>query len=108
MSVTVEADGIGRYAREAEAAVYFSCLEALQNVSKYASASRATVVLTDGDSQLRFEVTDDGAGFDPASSTYGTVARGDRRPAGCPQRRVEGAVGSRRGHQRGRDAPRLC
>ena len=44
VSVTVEADGIGRYAREVEAAVYFSCLEALQNVSKYASASRATVV----------------------------------------------------------------
>ena len=41
--VAIESDGIGRYAREAEAAVYFSCLEALQNVAKYASASRATV-----------------------------------------------------------------
>ena len=47
--VTVEGDGIGRYAREAEAAVYFSCLEALQNVAKYASASRAAVSLSDGD-----------------------------------------------------------
>ncbi|HET9671889.1 MAG TPA: histidine kinase, partial [Actinomycetota bacterium] len=59
--VVVEADGIGRYAREAEAAVYFSCLEALQNVAKYASASRATVRLLDGDGRLRFEVSDDGA-----------------------------------------------
>ena len=34
--VSVEPDGIGRYPQEAEAAVYFSCLEALQNVAKYA------------------------------------------------------------------------
>jgi signal transduction histidine kinase len=76
VSVTVAADGVGRYAREAEAAVYFSCLEALQNVAKYASASRATVSLTDGDGRLRFEVTDDGVGFDPASSSYGTGLQG--------------------------------
>ncbi len=74
--VTVEGDGIGRYAREAEAAVYFSCLEALQNVAKYASASRATVSLSDGDGALRFEVTDDGVGFDTASSSYGTGLQG--------------------------------
>jgi signal transduction histidine kinase len=74
--VTVEADGVGRYAREAEAAVYFSCLEALQNVAKYASASRATVTLSDGDGRLRFEVTDDGVGFDPAASSYGSGLQG--------------------------------
>ncbi len=74
--VRIEADGIGRYAREAEAAVYFSCLEALQNVAKYASASRATVTLRDGDGSLRFEVTDDGVGFDVASSSYGTGLQG--------------------------------
>ena len=96
VSVTVEADGIGRYAREAEAAVYFSCLEALQNVSKYASASRATVVLSDGDSQLRFEVTDDGAGFDPASSTYGTGLQGiaDRLAALNGELKVRSAPGA--------------
>ena len=32
--VTVDADSIGRYPQEAEAAVYFCCLEALQNVAK--------------------------------------------------------------------------
>ena len=76
VSVTVEGDGIGRYAREAEAAVYFSCLEALQNVATYASASRATVSLADGDGALRFQVTDDGVGFDTASSSYGTGLQG--------------------------------
>jgi signal transduction histidine kinase len=43
--VTVEADGLGRYPQDAEAAVYFCALEALQNVAKYAGASRATVRL---------------------------------------------------------------
>jgi len=74
--VTVKGDGIGRYAREAEAAVYFSCLEALQNVLKYASASRATVSLSDGEGALRFNVTDDGVGFDTTTSSYGTGLQG--------------------------------
>jgi signal transduction histidine kinase len=74
--VSVEADGVGRYAREAEAAVYFSCLEALQNVAKYASASRATITLSDGDGRLRFEVSDDGVGFDAASQSNGSGLQG--------------------------------
>jgi signal transduction histidine kinase len=56
--------------------VYFSCLEALQNVAKYAEATRATVTLADGDGRLRFEVTDDGVGFDPGGSSYGTGLQG--------------------------------
>ena len=74
--VTVQGDGIGRYAREAEAAVYFSCLEALQNVAKYASASQVMVSLADGDGTLRFDVTDDGLGFDTTSSSFGTGLQG--------------------------------
>ncbi|MGH2824188.1 MAG: sensor histidine kinase [Thermoleophilaceae bacterium] len=47
-----------------ESAVYFCCLEALQNASKHArGASRVTISLTHDDA-LRFEVRDDGAGFD--------------------------------------------
>jgi signal transduction histidine kinase len=74
--VAIEADGVGRYPREAEAAVYFSCLEALQNVAKYASASRATITLADGDGRLRFEVSDDGVGFDAASRSNGSGLQG--------------------------------
>ncbi len=33
---TVVAEDIGRYPQDVEAAVYFTCLEALQNVGKYA------------------------------------------------------------------------
>ena len=38
--VTVEADGIGRFPQDTEAAVYFCCLEALQNIAKYAHATQ--------------------------------------------------------------------
>ena len=74
--VTVEADGLGRYPQEAEAAVYFCALEALQNTAKYAGASRATISLSCSGDRLRFTVTDDGAGFDTASTGHGTGLQG--------------------------------
>jgi signal transduction histidine kinase len=83
--VTVEADGLGRYPQEAEAAVYFCALEALQNVAKYAGASRAAIRLAGPGGSgsppaeagaLEFSVTDDGAGFDPGASGYGTGLQG--------------------------------
>jgi signal transduction histidine kinase len=76
LPVLIEADGIGRYPRDAEAAVYFCVLEALQNVAKYAQASRATVAISCPDSHLEFSVTDDGAGFEPAKITHGTGLQG--------------------------------
>jgi signal transduction histidine kinase len=42
----VIADGVGRFPQEIEAAVYFSCLEALQNVAKYAGASNVILRLS--------------------------------------------------------------
>jgi signal transduction histidine kinase len=74
--VAVEPDGIGRYPEETEAAVYFSCLEALQNVTKYAGASRATVRLAQANGTLMFEVSDDGRGFDPGVVGHGTGLQG--------------------------------
>ena len=72
----VKADTIGRYPPELEAAVYFSCLEALQNVAKYADASSATVTLTQSNGHLTFEVADDGNGFDPEAVSSGTGLQG--------------------------------
>jgi signal transduction histidine kinase len=65
--VRVDADGVGRLPQDVEAAVYFSCLEALQNVAKYAQASNATIELRLEASTLHFAVSDDGCGFDPSS-----------------------------------------
>jgi signal transduction histidine kinase len=62
----VDAGGVGRFDQAVESAVYFSCLEALQNIAKYAGASSASIELRREDSRLRFTVTDDGRGFDPA------------------------------------------
>jgi signal transduction histidine kinase len=76
INVKVESDAIGRYPHEVEAAVYFCCLEALQNIAKYAAASSARVRLLDGEGSLTFEVTDDGRGFDPGSTGYGTGLQG--------------------------------
>ena len=106
MPASVTADGVGRYPQDVEAAVYFSVLEALQNVAKYAGATRAGVRLAGSGHDLRFEVTDDGAGFDPdlprptglacrawrtgctptaAHSTCGPrPAPAPRSPGGCP------------------------
>jgi signal transduction histidine kinase len=73
---TVESDGIGRYPREIESAVYFCALEALQNVAKYAEATSAIVRLGERDGALEFEIGDDGRGFDPSATTYGTGMQG--------------------------------
>jgi len=75
-AVDVSPDGVGRYPQEVEAAIYFSVLEALQNVAKYAEASHAEVRLVATDGRVRFEVTDDGRGFDPARVGYGTGLQG--------------------------------
>jgi len=76
LPVQVEADGIGRYRRDAEATAYFCILEALQNVAKYARASSAKVALSCPDGHLTFTVTDDGDGFDTAKPTPGTGLQG--------------------------------
>ena len=72
LPIAVESGGLGRYSREVEAAVYFTILEALQNIAKYADASTVLVLLSQEDGELRFEVTDDGGGFDPSKVTAGS------------------------------------
>ncbi|TMB61712.1 MAG: sensor histidine kinase, partial [Chloroflexi bacterium] len=68
----VHADGIGRYPPELEAAVYFCCLEALQNAGKYAGeGATATVRIQQENDRLVFEVQDSGAGFDVTSQGRG-------------------------------------
>jgi signal transduction histidine kinase len=72
LPVTVEADGVSRYPQDIEAAVYFCCLEALQNVQKYARATQASIRLGERDGMLLFEVDDDGQGFDLDTTPRGS------------------------------------
>jgi signal transduction histidine kinase len=63
---------------EIEAAVYFTCVEALQNVAKHArGATGARIVLRQG-LALEFHVSDDGVGFDPPSRREGAGLRNMR------------------------------
>ena len=62
---SLDTNGIGRYAIESEAAVYFCCLEALQNVGKHAGAgAQARLRLWESGDGVCFEIADDGTGFD--------------------------------------------
>jgi signal transduction histidine kinase len=74
VDVRIDAEELARQPRQVEAALYFCCLEALQNAAKHAGAGRVDVRLErtglDG-AVLRLTVHDDGAGFDPAVASAG-------------------------------------
>jgi signal transduction histidine kinase len=78
--VRVHADGIGRYALEVESAIYFCCLEALQNAAKHAPGALVEVRLWEESGGLLFSVVDDGPGFDVerARGGHGFVNMADR------------------------------
>ena len=78
LPVRFNADGIGRYPLDTEAAVYFCVLEALQNAAKYATAGSIDVTFSERNGALTFEVIDDGVGFDAAVGRNGTGLDGMR------------------------------
>jgi signal transduction histidine kinase len=94
--VTIDADGVGRYSQAVESAMYFCSLEALNNVAKYANATRAVIRLRDGGRRLEVEISDDGRGFDPDAVRDGTGIRGmsDRLDAIGGSLEVRSRVGS--------------
>src|SRR4029077_7887032 len=75
LPVTVEADGIGRFGQDTEAAVYFCCLEALQNTTKYAHATQASICLQTQNETLQFTVSDDGTGYESRHTPMGSGLR---------------------------------
>jgi len=70
--VNLRVDDVPRQPREVEGAVYFCCLEALQNVVKSAEASAVDLHISTENSMLTFRVEDDGKGFDPQTVTRGS------------------------------------
>jgi signal transduction histidine kinase len=91
----VEANGVKRYPPQVEAAVYFCCLEALQNAAKYAGqGASARVRLWEEAGGLLFEVADNGRGFDAsASDGAGLTNLRDRLGAVGGTLRVESTPG---------------
>jgi signal transduction histidine kinase len=65
----VGGDALPRSSPDAESALYFCCLEAIQNACKHAGpGARVTVRLDCADGAIAFSVEDDGAGFAVGSS----------------------------------------
>ena len=65
MPVRVDAALAGRFAPEVEAAVYFCCVEAIQNAAKHGGpGTTVTVSARAHAGRVTFEIRDDGVGFD--------------------------------------------
>jgi signal transduction histidine kinase len=98
MPCRVEDDGVGRYPSELEAAVYFCCLEALQNTSKHAGeGARASISIRGEADRLAFVVEDDGAGFDPEQVARGVGLTNMRDRLGAIGGRLEVESAPRQG-----------
>jgi signal transduction histidine kinase len=73
--VEVSTDGVGRYPAEIETAIYFCCLEALQNAARHAPGVAVRVSLAGSDAEVAFSVADEGPGFDRAAAAGGAGLR---------------------------------
>jgi signal transduction histidine kinase len=96
LPASLDCDGIGRYDAELEAAVYFCCLEALQNAAKHAGdGARAAVRVSAASDRLSFTVADDGQGFDisAVNGSAGLQNMADRIGALGGELRVESEPG---------------
>ena len=62
---TIAEVNVGRHPQEVEAAIYFCCMEALQNAGKHAGDNASVLVrVWEEPRSLHWEVSDDGQGFD--------------------------------------------
>jgi signal transduction histidine kinase len=94
LPLTLDLNDPGRHPSELEAAVYFCCVEALQNAAKHSQAGRVRVSLGADEGSVWFSVQDDGIGFDPAGpGSGGMVNMLDRLGASGGSLRVESAPG---------------
>lgn len=72
--VSLKTENVGRYDPNVETAVYFCCTEAIQNAAKHSGAGSVEIDLVATDEELTFTVSDDGSGFELASSSVGGLA----------------------------------
>jgi signal transduction histidine kinase len=87
--VEVTGHHVERYPPEIESAVYYCCLEALQNAMKHAgSDAHIAASLAAENGHLRLEVRDDGPGFDLAAARTGVGLRNMEDRLGAVQGRL--------------------
>jgi signal transduction histidine kinase len=71
LHAVMHAAGVGRHSKPVETAVYFCCHEAIQNAVKHGEGAEKVDITLEEDGELRFEVRDDGKGFDPDHTERG-------------------------------------
>ena len=74
LPVRLVTSGLVRYPADVELALYFCCMEALQNVAKHASAHAVVIELHGDQRGVTACVSDDGRGFDVQRSSKGGLA----------------------------------
>jgi signal transduction histidine kinase len=95
LPVEFEVVGVTRLPREIETAVYFTCVEALQNAIKHADGATRVWISLQQNHALRLAVRDDGAGFNTVVTDGGRGLRNmrDRVEAVGGRLAVEAAPG---------------
>ena len=73
LPIAVDCGLVDRLPVEVESGLYRITQEALHNVVKHASANQVHISLEQDDGQVHLTVEDDGVGFDPKSSSAGTL-----------------------------------
>ena len=94
-TLIVAPDADHRFEPSVENAVYFCCVQALQNAERHAPGSAVEVRLETVEDGVRFVISDDGPGFDPstADAGEGTQIMNDRVAALAGELSVESARG---------------
>ena len=96
LPVELVSSGLRRYSTDVELALYFCCMEALQNVAKHASAHAVVIELHGDERNVTASVSDDGRGFDVQAAGGGGLAHMAERI-----REVGGALSIRSDHRNG-------
>jgi signal transduction histidine kinase len=96
LAVLVSAENLGRFPSQTESAVYFCCLEALQNAGKHATGASGVSITLRRENDLLFEVSDDGCGFasDHGAEGSGITGMRDRLAAVGGRLRIESSPGA--------------
>jgi signal transduction histidine kinase len=89
-----EGEETERLSPELETTIYRCVQEALNNVSRHASADRVHVRVTEDEGEIWVEVVDDGVGFDPGTRAEGVGLVGMRERVALVGGRLELESGS--------------
>jgi signal transduction histidine kinase len=92
--IQLDLKDLGRYPASIEAALYFCCSEALQNVIKHGGPGAAVTITGHADGQtLTLTISDTGRGFEPATTGTGLTNMTDRVSAIGGKLKIDTAPG---------------